>query len=98
MKLMVPTIMCEAVVAKEVQVAGQTWKVGEIAPIAYGPALQLRAVGFLSGFKDEDETHLKAAEALAIYGGDCWFPAKLQTVTHLANYLAEQGIIPHSTN
>lgn len=89
MKLMVPTINVEAMVKKELTFAGKTYKVGEFLPVAYGIALQLRALETVGVFQDEDYKHAEAAEALQIYGGDSWFPQPLQTVSRVSDYLSQ---------
>jgi hypothetical protein len=91
MNLMVPTVMVEAIAARNFKWGDNTIKVGEILPLPYGTALLMRTLGLLGGFRNEDDKHLEAQELLAIYGGDSWFPAHLQTVSRVADYLAQVG-------
>lgn len=86
---MVPTIMVDAIVTKCFEYGGQVRKIGELVPLAYGPALQMRALGLVGGFKNEDDMHLQATELMAVYGGDSWFPHHLQTVSRVADYLSQ---------
>lgn len=92
MQLMVPTIMAECIAAQLIETDGRVVaKVGEIISLPYGQALQLRAVGMVGAFVDEIAKHLEATEALGIYGGDSWFPQRLQTIGRVSDYLAQKG-------
>jgi len=92
--LMVPTVFVDAIVKTPFEFRGKPCKVGELISLAYGPALQLRAFGLVGGFQNEDDKHLEANEHLTIYGGDSWFPQPMQTVSRVADYLAQAGEQP----
>jgi hypothetical protein len=98
MRLAVPTIMCEAIAVEAIEFAGKTIKPGEIFSLPYGVALQLRALGQVGGLKDEDDKHAEASEALAIYGGDSWFPHSMQTISRVSDYLAQVGTQTDTVN
>lgn len=98
MNLMVPTITVDAIVAQAIEHGGKIIKAGEVIPLAYGLALQMRVLGLVGGFKDEDEKHLEATEALRIYGGDSWFPNRLQTIRNVSEYLASVGQQTNTNN
>lgn len=89
MKLMVPTVVCDVLVANALETNGRTYKVGEICTMAYGLALTLKAIGGITGIVNENEKHMEAQEQLRIYGGDCWFPHHQQSISRVADYLAE---------
>lgn len=87
MNLAVPTLYCKAILAHSVTLGLKTWAVGEIIELPYGQALVLKAGGCVGSFVDEADVHLQAQEQLAIYGADCWFPTKQQTISKVADYL-----------
>lgn len=88
MILTVPTFMCQAMFAVDCDTPGRKYKAGEIIEMAYGHALVLKAGGLVSGLVDEQMKHLEAQEQLAIYGGDCWFPMRQQSIGKVADYLS----------
>lgn len=91
MRLIVPTVTCEAVITREFDAGDKKFAVGEIASLPYGLVLQLKAMGFCGAIKDEIQAHAEAAEALKIYGGDAWFPHRMQTISRVGDYLAARG-------
>lgn len=96
MKLMVPTLMCKAMVAMDIE--SLNLKSGQIIEIPYGPALALKAGGGIKALLDEDAKHLEAQEHLAIYGADGWFPQDQQTISRVADYLAAAGAQTETTH
>lgn len=90
MKLMVPTVMCKAMLAMDYAPTGH--KAGQIVDMPYGHALSLFAVGGITAIMDADAKHIEAQEQLGTYGGDCWFPPRQQTVSYVAEYLARTNV------
>jgi hypothetical protein len=89
-RLMVPTLMCEALMAIDTTgPAGQNVPAGSIVPMPYGNALMLIAMGGVRTIKDADLKHIEAHEHLKTYGADGWFPQHQQTIRHVADYLAQ---------
>jgi alpha-glucuronidase len=91
MKLMVPTLMCKAMLAQDTTVAGKELKAGAIIDMPYGHAITLKAIGGVKAIVDEDAMHVKAQEELATYGADAWFPHPQQTMSRVADFLAHVG-------
>lgn len=98
MNLMVPTFMCKALSAIEFDGPKGRVAPGEIVDVAYGHALVLKAMGGVTALVDEQETHLKAQEELAMYGADSWFPHRNQTISRVADYLAAAGFQNNTVN
>lgn len=96
--LMVPTIMCEAILKEDFTSGDRLYAKGEIIPMAFGQAIHLKSLGVIGAIKDETEKNLEATEALGIYGADCWFPHRLQTISRVADYLAQQGLQTNTVN
>jgi hypothetical protein len=88
---MVPTVMCQAMLAQDITVGLKSFKAGEIIDLPYGPALFMRVLGGVSAIIDEASKHVEAQEALHTYGGDSWFPHSQQTISRVADYLAQTG-------
>jgi hypothetical protein len=89
LKLMVPTLMCDALMALDVDMGGRQVRAGEIISMPYGNALQLIAMGGVKAIKDADLKHIEAHEHLNTYGADGWFPHGQQTISRVADYLAQ---------
>lgn len=89
MKLMVPTVYVEAMVKVEQTFGDRLYKIGEFVRLPYGVALQFRALEAVGVFQEEDFKHAEAAEHLQTFGGDSWFPQHLQSIGHVADYLAQ---------
>jgi hypothetical protein len=70
------------------EVDARVYAAGEIVPLAYGNALVL-AAGDCGSIVDANSVHLQAQESLAVYGGDSWFPHPQQTISRVAEYLAQ---------
>lgn len=98
MPLMVPTIMCEAIMHEDFISGSRQYLKGEIVPMAYGQAIHLKHMGVVGAIKDDVEKNLEATEALGMYGADCWFPHRLQTISRVADYLAQQGLQTNTIN
>lgn len=98
MPLMVPTIMCEAFMAEDFVSGSRQYLKGEIVPMSYGQAIHLKHMGVVGAIKDDVEKNLEATEALGIYGADCWFPHRLQTISRVSDYLAETGFQTATNN
>lgn len=98
MNLMVPTLMCKAMAAIEFQALGRTVKPGEVIDLAYGQALVMKAMGGITAIVDEDAKHIEAQDQLAMYGGDCWFPHRQQTISRVADYLAAANLQTNTVN
>lgn len=98
MPLMVPTIMCEALMAEDFDHGSRRYLKGEIVPMSFGQALHLKHMGVVGAIKDDVEKNLEATEALGMYGADCWFPHRLQTISRVADYLAETNLQTATVN
>lgn len=94
MKLMVPTLMVKVMIAKDLESNGLRRKAGEIVEMGYGHALLAKALGAASAIVNEEDAHIEAVDMLGTYGGDCWFPHEYQTISHLADYLADVAAVP----
>jgi hypothetical protein len=88
MKLMVPTLMCDFMLNKATEVGAKIFKAGEIVTLPYANALLLTAIGGGAIVNAEDK-HLEAQECLSVYGGDAWFQHSHQTISRVAEYLAQ---------
>lgn len=89
MQLMVPTLMCQAMLALPVTVGFKDYKAGELCEMAYGHAIAMKAVGGVQAIVNEQETHAEAQVMLSTYGADSWFPRNHQTIGRVADYLAQ---------
>lgn len=88
MKLMVPTLMCRFMLGQACMVDARSFVAGEIVELPYGNALMLVAIG-KGAIVDADNKHVEAIEHLGIYGGDAWFKHSQQTISRVADYLAQ---------
>lgn len=88
MKLMVPTVTCRFMLNRATEVGARVMKPGEIIDLPYGNALVLAAIGG-GAIVNADDKHLEAQESLKVYGGDAWFRYNDQTVSRVAEYLAQ---------
>jgi hypothetical protein len=70
------------------EVEARLFRPGEIVDLPYGNALVLVAIG-KGTIVDADNKHVEAIEHLSIYGGDSWFRHGQQTVSRVAEYLAQ---------
>lgn len=86
MNLVVPTVWCKCTIRSATLLGGIMRAPGEIIDLPYGVALQGIAQGVIGVLVDADDKHLEALEQLAIYGGDAWFPAHLQTIGRVKDY------------
>lgn len=90
--------MCKALLSHDCTIGLKSWKAGEIVELPYGSAIALKAVGAVGGLVNEAEAHSEAQEMLAVYGGDCWFPQHQQTISRVAEFLAQSGHQTSSVN
>lgn len=90
MKLMVPTLWCEAMLTMPLSVAGKNFAAGELVSLPYGVVIQAIALGTITVIKNADAVHAEATEMLAQYGPDSWFPQPIQTIAKLGEWMAEQ--------
>lgn len=104
MKLMVPTLWCDAMLTTPVSVAGKNFAAGEIVRLPYGVVIQAIALGTVTVIKNADAVHAEATDMLAQYGPDSWFPQPIQTIAKLGEWMAEQHRartaepVPRNTN
>lgn len=97
MNLAVPTVMCRAMFSKDIVVGMTKFSAGEIVELPFGTALCMKALNGLT-IVDENDAIAEAQEKLAIYGGDCWFAHPQQTISRVADYLAQAGYQTDTVN
>lgn len=86
MKLMVPTLYVQAMLAQPLDLGETQFKAGEIIKMPYGTALQAYTMGVVRAIQDADKMHEEASKMLMEYGPDAWFPQPLQTLAKVVEH------------